>query len=634
MASGVYSTPGDQSPYHNNMSDRRHSQASQMSNGYTTDPDYRPTSRSRASSSARSYASYQAQAQAPPLVSAVNTAFDHSDAVRELDPHLVAKITEQVIHQLKATGITGTAPEQPQQPVPKRNGHSRSPTDSTTASIPPRYTPPSPTRREESSYGSASPEPQWERPIPYDANNEASRSRRSNSNASPTRGDDARHRQRPVRVPSAVEEASTVEKIWQPLFENGRPTPRLGQFLRGLAIHIIEDYEPKSSIVVTPAKMQQFFEDVKLTNEIYPWGDIFGGKITNDSISRLYRELRCQHHLVQLYSHCAPDIPGLTPAGFETWMEALIQAHPSLEHDRLAKAVLAMPISNADDNKERFPKELPRRLFPKEDDRQWQQRVHAAISADRNIQLRTSNPMPPPPPTQPPPLSTAFVERERNPYSSSSFSSALEDDDLGRSPTMPLERERKPYTAREGCGKIFAEEQSNSGSSRSDTTTRPNRANSAAPNPSWSQSASRPVDIPSSNNMRQQSSVRPPEYSQSASARPHRLSSSGPRPNFGQTFANPYTRSEGANVADISSSYYASNIDRDSDDDPRRPIRRPTDDDVKMNRHSYVPPRAGAGAGYEYGPGTYDDPRRRNTGDGYGSYPTPGYNAPPPTSRY
>jgi hypothetical protein len=33
----------------------------------------------------------------------------------------------------------------------------------------------------------------------------------------------------------------------------------------------IEDYEPKKSLVISPAKMQKFYEDVKVTDEVYPW---------------------------------------------------------------------------------------------------------------------------------------------------------------------------------------------------------------------------------------------------------------------------------------------------------------------------------------------------------------------------
>jgi hypothetical protein len=33
----------------------------------------------------------------------------------------------------------------------------------------------------------------------------------------------------------------------------------------------IEDYEPRKSLVIPPAKMQKFYEDVKVADEIYPW---------------------------------------------------------------------------------------------------------------------------------------------------------------------------------------------------------------------------------------------------------------------------------------------------------------------------------------------------------------------------
>lgn len=33
----------------------------------------------------------------------------------------------------------------------------------------------------------------------------------------------------------------------------------------------IEDYEPRHSIVITPIKMAQYYEDVKLSKEVYSW---------------------------------------------------------------------------------------------------------------------------------------------------------------------------------------------------------------------------------------------------------------------------------------------------------------------------------------------------------------------------
>jgi hypothetical protein len=38
-----------------------------------------------------------------------------------------------------------------------------------------------------------------------------------------------------------------------------------------LTHHQVEDYEPKKSLVITPAKMLKFYEEVKLRDETYPW---------------------------------------------------------------------------------------------------------------------------------------------------------------------------------------------------------------------------------------------------------------------------------------------------------------------------------------------------------------------------
>jgi hypothetical protein len=37
----------------------------------------------------------------------------------------------------------------------------------------------------------------------------------------------------------------------------------------------VEDYEPRHSIVITPAKMVRYYENVKLRNESYPWSSMF-----------------------------------------------------------------------------------------------------------------------------------------------------------------------------------------------------------------------------------------------------------------------------------------------------------------------------------------------------------------------
>lgn len=92
----------------------------------------------------------------------------------------------------------------------------------------------------------------------------------------------------------------------------------------------------------------------------------------------MYRDLGCQHHLVQKRNDQRPNIPGLTPAGFERWATLLIHAYPEEEYTRLNKAVLDMPISNPD-KRERFPKEIPRRLFLAHGNRRIRNRIEDAI---------------------------------------------------------------------------------------------------------------------------------------------------------------------------------------------------------------------------------------------------------------
>ncbi len=195
--------------------------------------------------------------------------------------------------------------------------------------------------------------------------------------------------------------------------------------------------------------------------------------MSHSSLSHLYRDLKCQHHFVQLKLDDKPSVPGLTPLGFECWMTWVIRAHPDDEVDRFSKAVLTMPISNANNSKERFPKQLSRRLFPKQADLRVQVDFQDAVLADPvvsllrkplNTNLRrtaaSTAELPPPPssafaplPTTaqmpPPPRVSDGSERERKPYSASSSEDAMEDP-----PPISIERERKPYSVQPGGGKI------------------------------------------------------------------------------------------------------------------------------------------------------------------------------------
>ena len=116
----------------------------------------------------------------------------------------------------------------------------------------------------------------------------------------------------------------------------------------------IEDYDPRYSIIITPTKMVRYYENIKLTNEsqsrssIFPmpikvscrWHDALSIFNEHSSVSRMYRNLGCQHHLIQEPDDQRPNIPGLTPLGFERWVTLLIRAHPGDEYRRLQKPFL------------------------------------------------------------------------------------------------------------------------------------------------------------------------------------------------------------------------------------------------------------------------------------------------------
>lgn len=207
----------------------------------------------------------------------------------------------------------------------------------------------------------------------------------------------------------------------------------------------------------------------------------------------MYRDLECQHHLIQERYNVKPDIPSLTPVGFERWVTVLLQAHPELEYKRLQKAVLDMPISNPDDKKERFPKEISRRLFPVSEDRKARERFERAVAdhAEVEIPKQTTRAYSPIHTNHEPPLNhqaytgaestyiPPSLERERKPYATIPSDTAI-DDTLPPPPQStqkPLERERQPYTAQPGGGKTYEEDMRARGE-----TLRPVRSNSSSSN--------------------------------------------------------------------------------------------------------------------------------------------------------
>lgn len=451
----------------------------------------------------RANATMQSPGSQPPLLprlpidDAVASAFHTTDS--SMSPEFIQLITQKVIQQMQAqtlaTTMASTAqPVQPPTNAPAdQTDNASSFGGSPTTGRAQVYTPPSPHRQDESLLGSQS--------IPFapsaskvNAYGYETGIRREMSPISHSSDEEARPE--PGRQISTDNDATLLEKVWGKLFdEQGRSTARLESFLRGIAVHLIENYEPKHSLVITTRKMQRYYTETKLTerSEIFPWQQIFDDKTS--SISRLFREpeIKVQHHLVQSSLVTRPDIPGLTPQGFATWMTLLIRADPEREFERLAKTAREMPISNPDCRQERFPKELPRRLFPAEGDDNLVATLSELMSTYCKVQIRhrqTSNAasearqsQPSPPVTSrkaeppPPTVEDAVDESERRNSASGSASlpnraSTSTIDSTGskqRAPTesavdlggsdvptpRPIERERQPYVGQSGGGRHY-----------------------------------------------------------------------------------------------------------------------------------------------------------------------------------
>ncbi|KAJ5688712.1 hypothetical protein N7462_003104 [Penicillium macrosclerotiorum] len=447
------------------------------------------------------------------LNEAVSSAVHSANSSAYLSPDVLSQITATVIQQLKASGldnIQGSGPHPPSRPPsqqpsqqpswpgvsdPTPRPHSESPPGASTrsGSLPPM-------NPMSNSFESTQP---YVNPTGYSSDTRPSHKpspepmhRRTPSISSQSSHKTDVTRPKPPSRDATVMEMTTLEKIWGKLFEDGKPTKRLGQFLRGIASHLIEDYPPGNTLVVTPEKMQKFYAETNVPSDPYPWQDIFDDRTS--SISRLFREIKAEHHLVQLDDlKERPDIPGLTPKGFEKWATLMIQANPDREYERLQKAVLNMPISNPDDRKERFPKEIPRRLFPDFADLQLREETDEYIMKQCGVDLpsitdeersrasRSKKPSPTNPglsPTEPQfaaserPRQRSY-ERGRAPTPSAASSSAVIDDEDEPIAPAPIERERKPYSAQPGGGKVYDE----AGHIRSHTN---------------SFSTSRPTDLP------------------------------------------------------------------------------------------------------------------------------------------
>lgn len=193
------------------------------------------------------------QPHQPPISEAVSSALNNADTSNYVPPELIAQITESVIKQLKTTGLeSGTpvpqmskpfSPPPPppiQQPIPLSPSTVSAPSPSMQRTM---YTPPSPhkhqdhPKRESPEFRSAAPQDASQ--SPRESPNTQFKERRASSPYSEINDSGYTRPKGPTRLSTGRDE-TTLEKIWGQLFdEESNPTPRLGQFLRGLAVHIV-----------------------------------------------------------------------------------------------------------------------------------------------------------------------------------------------------------------------------------------------------------------------------------------------------------------------------------------------------------------------------------------------------------
>ena len=107
----------------------------------------------------------------------------------------------------------------------------------------------------------------------------------------------------------------------------------------------------------------------------------------HSSIFRMYRNLECQHHLIQEQKDQRSNISELISIDFEQCVTLFILAHLENEYRKLQKFLLEMSIDNSDNIEERFLKKIPRRLFPRYENRRVRHRIEYFISLHTAIEL-------------------------------------------------------------------------------------------------------------------------------------------------------------------------------------------------------------------------------------------------------
>lgn len=165
---------------------------------------------------------------------AASAAANKAENLGILTPEVISHITAAVIQQLKAYGL-GNLQGQQQQQTAQAPSYTKSSASGAGRSI---YTPPS-----SESHGFDSPQlqnrtAQTSHTSPRPAAAPTPERREPMSNQYSDHDQKEFRPKAPTRVPTWGE-MTTLERIWGKLFEDGKPTEKLGQFLRGIAVYLV-----------------------------------------------------------------------------------------------------------------------------------------------------------------------------------------------------------------------------------------------------------------------------------------------------------------------------------------------------------------------------------------------------------
>ncbi|KAK6212646.1 hypothetical protein LQW54_005067 [Pestalotiopsis sp. IQ-011] len=157
----------------------------------------------------------------------------------------------------------------------------------------------------------------------------------------------------PFTCRSPAGKATTARDVVWPagcrrLFDqDGIATERLGQALRDLAKFVIDEYTPKKSLVVTPAKIAAFYTMYQQQSDMIPFADVFTSKASdvNDCLEDFYDRLQCEHLLVQKDSYSRPRVPALSLNGFARYLAICVLAYPNEEIRRLDRIFMDLPLA-------------------------------------------------------------------------------------------------------------------------------------------------------------------------------------------------------------------------------------------------------------------------------------------------